>query len=293
MNVDTPTCKSRFNGTVCPSSPHNTLDLVVQSNSLLDHSHGNSSIGTFGAVSNRSFAHDSSEEIEEEHAPPCRQETKPKRALTCNNIFLRCERKRLLAEISATLPKGTRPKIDFEELGRKISAQWKKTPLEERHKYRRMAARDRQRYERQMEEWHNYMGSVLNRIVGAEEEQGAAPRVPDDSSNNSPAHVTYSNTVLPPSSTAPSIPAATALISALQFSQPYLSCAGDPKANTLSITMASESSVNHPGATSLHFTSAVPPGPFRKQILPKSREESSTVTKTPDGCLVLPAKQPD
>lgn len=99
-------------------------------------------------------------------------------ALTCYNMYFRCERKRILAKISEGLPPGTRPKIDFEELGRLISGRWKETTQDERKKYRAMAALDRKRYERQMEEWRTYMGSVIDEMVGDEDEE-AEPEISD------------------------------------------------------------------------------------------------------------------
>lgn len=115
------------------------------------------------------------------------QESKPKRPLTCYNMFFRCERKRILAKMSEAISDGSRPKIDFEELGRLISSRWKETPQDERKKYRNMAALDRQRYERQMEEWREYMGTVINDMVeesDSKKPQGAPERaesVHDDS----------------------------------------------------------------------------------------------------------------
>mmetsp|Transcript_19093 Transcript_19093/g.38610 ORF Transcript_19093/g.38610 Transcript_19093/m.38610 type:complete len:257 (-) Transcript_19093:20-790(-) len=134
--------------------------------SPLSHQSGTSSIGLAGGGEDASQNSEQDKDDEEEdYHKPYHHETKPKRPLTCYNMFFRCERKRILAKMAEEISDGSRPKIDFEKLGSMISARWKETPQEERKKYRSMAAHDRQRYERQMEEWRDYMGTVIDEMV--------------------------------------------------------------------------------------------------------------------------------
>lgn len=119
---------------------------------------------------------------------PYRQESKPKRPLTCYNIFFQCERKRILAKMSKEITDGSRPKICFEDLGKQISTRWKKTTPDQKKKYRSLAALDRQRYERQMEEWRTYMGSIIDEMVESTDER----KVESAPSQNPPVGVASS-----------------------------------------------------------------------------------------------------
>uniref|UniRef100_A0A7S3KVP0 HMG box domain-containing protein n=1 Tax=Amphora coffeiformis TaxID=265554 RepID=A0A7S3KVP0_9STRA len=81
---------------------------------------------------------------------------KPKRCLTAYNIFFQQERQRLLKTLPARAgvkSKKAHGKIGFAELGRAISRSWKSVTVEQKAYYRKLAAQDKKRYQREMEEW--------------------------------------------------------------------------------------------------------------------------------------------
>ena len=81
---------------------------------------------------------------------------KPKRCLTAYNIFFQQERQRLLKSLPARAgvkSKKAHGKIGFAELGRAISRSWKSVTVEQKAYYRKLAAQDKKRYQREMEEW--------------------------------------------------------------------------------------------------------------------------------------------
>ena len=81
---------------------------------------------------------------------------KPKRCLTAYNIFFQQERQRLLKTLPARAgvkSKKAHGKIGFAELGRAISRSWKSVTAEQKAYYRKLAAQDKKRYQREMEEW--------------------------------------------------------------------------------------------------------------------------------------------
>lgn len=95
---------------------------------------------------------------------------KPKRCLTAYNIFFQQERQRLLKTLPARAgvkSKKAHGKIGFAELGRTISRNWKAVTPEQKTYYRKLAAKDKKRYLREMEEWK---ASLAERDAEAENE---------------------------------------------------------------------------------------------------------------------------
>ena len=74
----------------------------------------------------------------------------PRRALSAYNLFFREQRGRIMEEQKRA---GVSSANTFGALGRAVAEQWKTLPPEELEKYARMAAQDKVRYSREMEQY--------------------------------------------------------------------------------------------------------------------------------------------
>ena len=97
--------------------------------------------------------------------------------LTAYNCFFREERQRLLAQLPTRAhvkSKKAHGKISFENLGKTISRNWKKITPEQKKYYKELAAKDKQRYLDQMEEWRALLAEREN-----EANQSSSPHAID------------------------------------------------------------------------------------------------------------------
>jgi hypothetical protein len=81
---------------------------------------------------------------------------KPKRPLSSYNLFFQNERKEILRatpERAGVKPRRSHGKIGFADLARNIAANWKSIDPESRAHFDKLAAKDKERYKREMDEW--------------------------------------------------------------------------------------------------------------------------------------------
>lgn len=95
--------------------------------------------------------------------PALKKISKPKRPLNAYNFFFRDERSRM--EDS---------KIAFEELGRRVSQQWKKVSPTTRAKYQAVADQDRVRYEKEKVLYLQYQRDLLQQYREEDDQAAAA-----------------------------------------------------------------------------------------------------------------------
>jgi len=95
--------------------------------------------------------------------PALKKISKPKRPLNAYNFFFRDERSRI--EDS---------KIAFEELGRRVSQQWKKVSPNTRAKYQAIADQDRVRYEKEKVLYLQYQRDLLQQYRKEDDQAAAA-----------------------------------------------------------------------------------------------------------------------
>lgn len=96
--------------------------------------------------------------------------TKPKRPLSAYNWFFQTERQRILEETPTRKegkPRRSHGKIGFADLARMIAAKWKSLSKEERAIYDEKAAIDKQRYQREMDEWKEGQSAAVSQAVSA------------------------------------------------------------------------------------------------------------------------------
>ena len=93
--------------------------------------------------------------------------TPPKRCRTAYNIFYQDERRRILDSIpnSVAKPKFSKGrklhgKIGFQDLSRAISAAWKALAPPKKEKYMEIARKDKERYLREKEAWHEAVAEL-------------------------------------------------------------------------------------------------------------------------------------
>lgn len=98
------------------------------------------------------------------------ERTKPKRPLSAYNWFFQTERQRILDETPTRKegkPRRSHGKIGFADLARMIAAKWKSLSKEERQSYDEKAAIDKQRYQREMEEWKEGQSAAVSQAVSS------------------------------------------------------------------------------------------------------------------------------
>jgi hypothetical protein len=81
---------------------------------------------------------------------------KPKRPLSSYNLFFQNERKEILRatpEREGVKPRRSHGKIGFADLARNIAANWKSIDPESRSHFNKLAAKDKERYKSEMDEW--------------------------------------------------------------------------------------------------------------------------------------------
>jgi hypothetical protein len=81
---------------------------------------------------------------------------KPKRPLSAYNLFFQNERKVILQatpERAEGKPRRSHGKIGFADLARNIAANWKSIDPESRSNFDKLAAKDKERYKIEMDEW--------------------------------------------------------------------------------------------------------------------------------------------
>jgi hypothetical protein len=84
------------------------------------------------------------------------QDVKPKRPLSSYNFFFKHERQKILQEMPERpegKPRRSHGKIGFADLARKISANWNGIEPTARVYFEDLAAKDKERYKGEMEEW--------------------------------------------------------------------------------------------------------------------------------------------
>lgn len=94
--------------------------------------------------------------------------SKPKRPLSAYNWFFQTERQKILEETPTRKegkPRRSHGKIGFADLARMIAAKWKSLSKEERATYDEKAAIDKQRYQREMEEWKKGQSAAVSLAV--------------------------------------------------------------------------------------------------------------------------------
>lgn len=79
----------------------------------------------------------------------------PKRPLTAYNMFFADLRRRLLSR--------GEPKLGFTELVRHVASQWKQLVPEQKEVFEQKATADRERYERELEQWEFMRSAVVER----------------------------------------------------------------------------------------------------------------------------------
>ena len=95
--------------------------------------------------------------------PALKKISKPKRPLNAYNFFFRDERSRM-----------DDSKIAFEELGRRVSQQWKKVSPKTRAKYQAIADQDRVRYEKEKVLYFQYQRDLLQQYRQEDDQAAAA-----------------------------------------------------------------------------------------------------------------------
>jgi hypothetical protein len=84
------------------------------------------------------------------------KERKPKRPLSSYNLFFQNERKEILKatpERDGVKPRRSHGKIGFADLARNIAANWKSIDPDSRARFDKLAAKDKERYKTEMDEW--------------------------------------------------------------------------------------------------------------------------------------------
>jgi hypothetical protein len=85
---------------------------------------------------------------------------KPKRPLSAYNLFFQYERERILSDApdpGAAKPRRSHGKIGFAPLARSIAAKWGKIDSAARSHFEGLAAKDKERYNREMKAWNERM----------------------------------------------------------------------------------------------------------------------------------------
>ena len=100
--------------------------------------------------------------------------------LTAYNCFFQEERQRLLKTLPARAgvkSKKAHGKIGFSELGKTISRNWKKITPAQKAYYYDLAAKDKKRYLREMEEWKAHLAERDNEAEEVSNPATSAPKV--------------------------------------------------------------------------------------------------------------------
>jgi hypothetical protein len=98
----------------------------------------------------------SKEKDEAKKKPKEQPKDKPKRPLSAYNLFFQNERKEILRaapERAGAKPRRSHGKIGFADLARNIAANWKSIDPESRSQLDKLAAKDKERYKKEMDEW--------------------------------------------------------------------------------------------------------------------------------------------
>lgn len=115
-----------------------------------------------------------------EAARPYRDERKPKRPVSAYALFFRDQQKSLSSTTKAQIAENKKArqrvgedgkKLDGRKLGGSahlISERWKNITQDQRRYYEELAAQDKKRYFRQMEEWTAYMQTFLHEAIDVE-----------------------------------------------------------------------------------------------------------------------------
>jgi Fe-S cluster assembly scaffold protein SufB len=101
-----------------------------------------------------------------------KEKGKPKRPLSAYNIFFKEQRAKILSQIpDKKLPKrrnnknpnrsDPHGKISFEEMARKIGADWRTCPEESKEQYEQLARQDKERYEAEKIAWKSQQSAEM------------------------------------------------------------------------------------------------------------------------------------
>lgn len=95
---------------------------------------------------------------------------KPKRPLSAYNLFFKQEREKMLKDMPIRKegkPRRSHGKIGFADLARSIASKWKNTTKEDRAVFDRMAMVDKDRYQREMQEWKKGQPATASAVAKA------------------------------------------------------------------------------------------------------------------------------